>query len=214
MAHSGDSNLCQFFGYYPSAEVVPCLPLWTRKLPGIVGFFHQTNPARRHANRVSEGVAIGVADRRHGGLVMRGISIRAAATGERKLIIGILERCGLEPSDVDPWTTFHIAATGSAIVGCAGAERHGDTAVVGPVAVLHEFRERGVASHLVRAILMKARASGCCQAVSLSNRCISYFSRHGFLLIPRSQLPDEVRASKAYQRHDGVAPYCMRCDMA
>lgn len=146
---------------------------------------------------------------------MRSISIRTAVTGEWRLIAGILEQCGLEASDVDPLgTTFHIATGGGVLVGCAGAERHGDTAIVGPVAVLSEFQGQGVASHLVRAILMRARASGCRQAVFLWNRCASYFSRHGFLLAPRSHLPDEVRASRAFQRHEGLTLYCMRCDLA
>ncbi|WP_238587457.1 GNAT family N-acetyltransferase [Cupriavidus sp. IDO] len=136
-------------------------------------------------------------------------------TGEWRLLVGILETCGLDASDVDPFgTTFHIAAGGGLLLGCAGAERHGDAVIVGPVAVLPEFQGQGIASHLVRAILMRARASGCRQAVSLWNGCASYFGRHGFLLVPRNQLPDEVRASKAFQRHEGLTLYCMRCDLA
>nr|WP_272939569.1 GNAT family N-acetyltransferase [Cupriavidus necator] len=107
-----------------------------------------------------------------------------------------------------------MAAGADMLLGCAGVERHGDTAVLGPVAVLPEFRGQGVASHLVRAILMRARAGGCRRAVFLWSRCASYFSRHGFLLAPRSQLPDEVRASKAFQRHDGSSLSCMRCELA
>lgn len=145
---------------------------------------------------------------------MRSVSIRTAVTGEWRLITGILQQCGLETSDVDPFgTTFHMAAGGGMLIGCAGAERHGDTAVLGPVAVLPDFRGQGVASHLVRAVLMRALAGGCRQAVFLWNRCASYFSRHGFLLAPQSQLPDEVRASRAIQQHDGMSLSCMRCDL-
>jgi amino-acid N-acetyltransferase len=146
---------------------------------------------------------------------VRSISIRAAVTGEWEFIAGILERSGLEASDIDPvGTTFHIAAMQNMLVGCAGAEWHGNTAVVGPVAVLPEAREQGIASHLVRATLMRARASGCRYAVLFSLGSASYFSRHGFLLTPRSELPDDVRASKAYQRQEGLASLCMRCDLA
>ncbi|WP_318036380.1 GNAT family N-acetyltransferase [Cupriavidus pinatubonensis] len=145
---------------------------------------------------------------------MRDISIRVAATGEWELVAGLLEQTGLDASDVDLLgTTFHIAVAGNAIAGCAGTERHGDTAVVGPVAVLPEHRDRGIASHLVQAALMRARAGGCRRAVFLSSLCASYFSRHGFLLTPRSALPTEVRASKSYHRQESLAPLCMTCDL-
>lgn len=161
------------------------------------------------------GIAVRWLGSREYRVVLRTISIRTAMTGEWRLLVGILEKCGLEASDVDPFgTTFHTAARADALLGCAGAERYGDTVIVGPVAVLPEFRGQGIALHLVRATLMRARAGGCRQAVYLWNSCASYFSRHGFLLAPRSHLPEEVRASKAFQRHEGLALYCMRCDLA
>ncbi len=145
---------------------------------------------------------------------MRGISIRVAATGERALVVGLLEQTGLCASDFDLVdSTFHIAVAGNVVAGCAGSERHGDTAIVGPVAVLPEYREQGLASHLVQAALMRARASGCRLAVVLSTFCASFFCRHGFLLSPRSALPNEVRASKAYQRYDSQARHCMTRDL-
>lgn len=145
--------------------------------------------------------------------MMRGISIRATATGEWELVVGLLEQTGLDASDVDlVRTTLHIAVAAKVITGCAGAERHGDTAVVAPVAVLPEYREQGIASHLVQAALMRARADGCRLAVVLSTFCASFFCRHGFSLTPRSALPNEVRGS-AYQKHDRQAPVCMTCDL-
>ncbi|MGT2508790.1 GNAT family N-acetyltransferase [Cupriavidus basilensis] len=114
---------------------------------------------------------------------MRGISIRAAVTGQAPQIISILEQCGLDASALNLFaTTFHIAVTESLIVGCAGVERHGDTAIIGPVAVLADYRDRGIASSLVQAALMRARAGGCRQAVMLAMRFATYFSRHGFYL--------------------------------
>ncbi len=151
---------------------------------------------------------------RREGIMMRGISIRAAATGEWELVVGLLEQAGLGTSYGDlAGTTFHIAVAEQVIAGCAGSERHGDTAVVGPVAVLPEFREQGIASHLVQAALTRARADGCRLAVILSTFCASFFCRHGFLLAPWSALPNGMRASRAYQRHEGEVPMCMTCDL-
>jgi len=144
---------------------------------------------------------------------MRGISIRVAATGERALVVSLLEQTGLYVPDFDLVESFHIAVAGNVVAGCAGSERHGDTAIVGPVAVLPEYREQGIASHLVQASLMRARAGGCRLAVVPSTFCASFFCRHGFLLTPRSALPNAVRASKAYQRHERQARHCMTRDL-
>ncbi|MGT2428604.1 GNAT family N-acetyltransferase [Cupriavidus basilensis] len=105
-------------------------------------------------------------------------------------------------------TTFHIAVTESLIVGCAGVERHGDTAIIGPVAVLADYRDRGIASSLVQAALMRARAGGCRQAVMLAMRFATYFSRHGFTLMPRRALPAEVQTSQAYQWQANPSDVC------
>jgi len=145
---------------------------------------------------------------------MRGISIRLTATGEWVLVADLLKQTGLDTSDVDlVRTPLHVAVAAKVIAGCAGAERHGDTAVVGPVAVLPDYRERGIASHLVQAALMRAQADGCRLAVVLPTFCAAFFCRHGFSLTPRSALPDEVRASKVYQRHDSQARHCMTRDL-
>ncbi|WP_423748779.1 GNAT family N-acetyltransferase [Cupriavidus necator] len=145
---------------------------------------------------------------------MRDISIRAAVTGEWGFVVRLLEQTGLGAAEVDlVGTTFHIAVAEHVIAGCAGTKRHGGAAVFGPLAVLPEYRERGIGSHLVQAALMRARAGGCQQAVVLSMFCASFFSRHGFLVTPRGALPRELRASKAYQRHDSQASFCMTCDL-
>jgi amino-acid N-acetyltransferase len=145
---------------------------------------------------------------------MRRISIRAAVSGQAPQIINILEQCGLDASAVDLFaTTFHLAISETLIVGCAGMEQHGSTAIVGPVAVLADYRERGIASHLVQAALMRARASGCQQAVMLSMRFATYFCRHGFTLMPRSALPAPVQASRAYQWRVDLSDLCMKYDL-
>jgi amino-acid N-acetyltransferase len=146
--------------------------------------------------------------------MMRGISIRAAATGEWVPLADLLEQTGLDTSDVDlVRTTLHVAVAAKVIAGCAGAERHGNTAVVGPVAVLPDYREQGIASHLVQAALMRAQADGCRLAVVLSMSCANFFCRHGFSLTPHSALPNEVRAAKAYQRANSQAHQCMTRDL-
>ncbi|UIF88883.1 GNAT family N-acetyltransferase (plasmid) [Cupriavidus necator] len=49
---------------------------------------------------------------------------------------------------------FHIALMDGRMVACAGGKRHADVVVVCSVAVLREYRDRGIAKHLVLAVLI------------------------------------------------------------
>jgi amino-acid N-acetyltransferase len=144
----------------------------------------------------------------------RDLRIRAAAAGEWPDIARVLQQCGLPIEEVEPAVNqFHVAILDGQLVGCGGGERYGDTVVVTSVAVLPEFRDRGIASHLVWAVLTRARANGCRRAVLLSATCPSYFARYGFSLCAVENLPQEVLAAKAFRRRDGTPPLCMHCEL-
>lgn len=144
----------------------------------------------------------------------RDLRIRAAAPGERPAIATVLEQCGLAAEEVQlREERFHVALLDNRIVGCGAAERHGDCAVVCSVAVLPEYRDRGIGSHLIAAVLMRARADGCRTAVLLTSRCPSYFARYGFSLVPASELAPELRDSLALREHTEGSGVCMRCEL-
>ncbi|NUA31445.1 GNAT family N-acetyltransferase [Cupriavidus basilensis] len=144
----------------------------------------------------------------------RDLRIRAAQPADWPAIAEVLEACGLASDDLDPsLALFHIAVLDGGIVGCAGAEGYGDTVVVRSVAVLPPYRDRGIATHLVSALLMRARANGCTRAVLLSASCPSYFARYGFSLISADRLPPEVRASREFRQQEGALPLCMSCEL-
>ena len=82
------------------------------------------------------------------------------------------------------------------------------------VAVLREWRDQGIASHLVNAVMMRARANGSRRAVLLTSTCPSYFARYGFTLIHASKLPPEILESKEFQRMRNTSALCMCCELA
>jgi amino-acid N-acetyltransferase len=142
--------------------------------------------------------------------MIKDLRVRAAQPSDMPAIAAVLERCNL-PVDELPRLVgeFHVALMKSELVGCACAERFGDTAIVRSVAVLREWRDQGVASHLVNAVMMRARANGTRRAVLLTSSCPSYFARYGFSLIHASKLPPEVLESEEFQRLRNTSALCM-----
>lgn len=146
---------------------------------------------------------------------MKDLRIRVAVPTDAAAVGEVLERCGL-PVDGVPRLLehFHVAILGAQIIGCAAGERCGDTVVIRSVAVLPEHRDQGVATHVVRAALMRARANGARRAVLLASSCPSYFARYGFTLVPAAKLPPEVMASSEFHRAADTPPLCMWCELS
>ncbi|SPA15828.1 putative GCN5-related N-acetyltransferase (fragment) [Cupriavidus taiwanensis] len=71
-----------------------------------------------------------------------------------------------------------------------------------------------MATHVVRAALMRARANGARRAVLLASSCPSYFARYGFTLVPAAKLPPEVMASSEFHRAADTPPLCMWCELS
>ncbi|CAG9170432.1 GNAT family N-acetyltransferase [Cupriavidus pampae] len=142
--------------------------------------------------------------------MIKDMQIRAAHVADIPAIEAVLERCGLPINDVTLQVAqFHVAVVEGRVVGCACAERFGDTAMIRSVAVLHECRDQGIATHLVRAAMMRARANGSRRAVLLTSSCPDYFARYGFSLVQAAQLPVEVRDSEAFRRQSSSSALCM-----
>jgi len=137
-----------------------------------------------------------------------------AQPSDAPAIGAVLERCGLPVDDLARLVgEFHVAILDGQLVGCACAERFGDTAIIRSVAVLREWRDQGVASHLVNTVMMRARANGVRRAVLLTSTCPSYFARYGFSLIHASKLPHEVLESKEFQRLRNTSALCMSAEL-
>ncbi|AZG12744.1 MULTISPECIES: GNAT family N-acetyltransferase [Cupriavidus] len=147
--------------------------------------------------------------------MIKDLRIRMAQPSDAPAIGAVLERCGLPVDDLPRLVgEFHVAVMDSQLVGCACAELFGDTAIVRSVAVLREWRDQGVASHLVNAVMMRARANGSRRAVLLTSTCPSYFARYGFSLIHASKLPPEVLESQEFLRLRNTSALCMSAELA
>ncbi|MGO4812762.1 GNAT family N-acetyltransferase [Cupriavidus sp. 2MCAB6] len=142
------------------------------------------------------------------------VQLRSASHSDWQQVVTLLESCRLPAADVvEIIEAFHIAVCDGHIVGCAAAEHHGESILIRSVAVEPEYRDRGIASRLVEALLMRARGTEARDAYLLSTVAPAYFARWGFSLIPAEEAPPEVTASSAFQRAAQTSALCMRCEL-
>jgi amino-acid N-acetyltransferase len=142
--------------------------------------------------------------------MIRGVRIRAARALDLTAILEVLDVCSLKYKVVEASTSlYHLAMLGKQPIGCVCGEVHGETVVIRAVAVLPEYRDQRIATHLVGAVLMRARANGCKSAALFTTRHPSFFARYGFSLSSPEQMPEEIRIAKEFHRRFSARTYCM-----
>ena len=142
------------------------------------------------------------------------VYIRSASQVDMEKIAALLAQCGLATEDVaEILDTFQIALCDDRIVGCAAAERHGQSIVIRSVAVEPAYRDRGVASRLVEKLLVRARGTEARQAFLLSTAAPAYFARWGFSHIPVDKAPSELQASLEFRNAARTSALCMYCEL-
>ncbi|SCU74573.1 N-acetyltransferase GCN5 [Cupriavidus necator] len=140
----------------------------------------------------------------------RDVRIRAAGIADIQAISEVLQQCGLSVENVRPAACLcHVAEFGEIVAGCACGEIFDQTFVIRTVGVLPDFRERRIATHLVAALLMRARANDCTKAVLLTTEHPAFFARYGFSLTSVDELPTELELSREFQRRFGAWTHCM-----
>ncbi|MFJ1259190.1 GNAT family N-acetyltransferase [Cupriavidus sp. CuC1] len=142
------------------------------------------------------------------------LHLRSASYSDSKEIAALLERCRLPAADVvQIIENFHVAPCDGRIVGSAATEHHGKSILIRSVAVEPAYRERGIASRLVEALLMRARGTEARDAYLLPTVAPGYFARWGFSLIPADKAPADIKGSSAFQRAIQTSALCMRCEL-
>ncbi len=81
------------------------------------------------------------------------------------------------------------------LVGVAGFEQYGKSALLRSVATRKEYRGRGYARILVELVLENAKAAGVNKVYLLTNTAKDYFTRLGFRPVDRSIVEEDVKSS-------------------
>jgi amino-acid N-acetyltransferase len=135
-------------------------------------------------------------------------TIRSAGSADLPAIAALLAELRLPLAGVEEHLGgFLVAERGGRLIGCAGIERHGDSALLRSVAVASPERGRGLGARLVAACLGRAREDGLRTISLLTETAESFFPRFGFVPIARAELPPALGASQELQ---GACPESAR----
>ncbi len=128
------------------------------------------------------------------------ITFRAATPLDTQAIEALLSiaRLPADGIDVNP-ENFSVAAENGTLVGVAGFEDCGNIGLLRSVAVLPEYRNRGIAAELCRRVMAQARQSGIAALYLLTTTAQGYFSKLGFAAINRTETPEAIRETQQFR---------------
>ncbi len=138
-------------------------------------------------------------------LVQEGLLTKALGDADRRTIRIALSPAGQTRSQqlnetLDAHLSdFFLAFRDDVLIGSAGLERYGDTALLRSVAVAVPERGHSLGQALVQQVLAYAASLGVCQVVLLTTTAADFFLRLGFQPISRAEVPLAAQASVEFQ---------------
>ncbi|WP_109479405.1 arsenic resistance N-acetyltransferase ArsN2 [Paraburkholderia sp. C35] len=141
------------------------------------------------------------------------MKIRAANDDDLVDIRSLLTACELPVEDVarSLLTGFLVAVDDKgAIVGSACLEPVGEAALLRSLAVGSHLRATGLGMALLLAIEREARKRTYSSLWLLTTSAQRFFERHGYSVVEREHVPDELRETAQYTRLCPSSAVCMR----
>jgi len=137
--------------------------------------------------------------------------VTPARPGDVDAIKQLLEQNDLPLAGVDEhWKTFLVAREGDRIVGCAGSEAYANAALVRSIAVVPEYRSRGIGRLLVRHLIDRLSTRGIREFYLLTTTASEYFKKRGFKKCDRDEVNPQLLASREFQDACPKTAVCMR----
>ena len=132
-----------------------------------------------------------------------GATLRRASSNDEEAVNALLTRASLPLDGVrEALPCFVVAEDAGEIVGVAGVEACGATgehSLLRSVAVVPQWRNRGLGRILVTRAIAEAEARGAKALYLLTTTAEAYFPSFGFSVTSRDTVPDDVRATKEFQ---------------
>ena len=126
----------------------------------------------------------------------RCVDLEAARPADWLAVRSLLEQAKLPLDGLDERLEhFVVARDGNDIVGVAGLEHYGASALLRSVAVNDHWRGTGIGRLLVDRVLNEARALDVDDVYLLTTTAQEYFPKFGFACVRRDSLPPALGAS-------------------
>jgi len=125
---------------------------------------------------------------------------RAADDRDWLAIAALLDAAALPRAGArEHLTTFVVAERDGQLLGTAGLEIYGDTALLRSVVVTADARRAGIARRLVEYLVQAAATHGITALYLLTTTAAGFFARLDFTRVPRASAPLALQASAEFQ---------------
>ena len=127
------------------------------------------------------------------------LSIGPAVAGDLPAIVELLGRSGLEADGLEQHLdTTLVARRHGQLVASAGLELYGRQALMRSVVVAPQLQGAGLGRRMTDQVLALAQTRGITQVYLLTETARDFFTRFGFRLIERADVPDKVQLSQEF----------------
>lgn len=133
---------------------------------------------------------------------MTDINIATLGIRDRSALQALLVAAELPTEDLTSTSLgdFLAARAGDTLIGAAGLERHGDTALLRSVVVDKTLRGTGLGQRLVAAMEARARELGVRRLYLLTTTADKFFGRLGYRALARDEAPVAIQATAQFSQ--------------
>jgi amino-acid N-acetyltransferase len=136
------------------------------------------------------------------------VTYRRTETADWPEIEALLRGARLPVEDaVDHLKHFTVGIARTGLVAVGGFESHGNDALLRSFVVADSARGHGHGGDMLRHVLQDARAAGIGTVYLLTQTAESFFARHGFRPVERSDAPQAIRQTREFT---GLCPASAR----
>jgi len=136
--------------------------------------------------------------------------IRNATANDLARIKKLLVTVGLPTAGIEDNGIYFLVVLGnnSEILAVIGMERFGDKGLLRSLACDPEFRQRGIATELVKVALAEGRKQGIKCLYLMTQTAENYLKEFGFKTIERQEIPEDLLKQSAL---NAACPACSTC---
>ena len=143
------------------------------------------------------------------------VELRSARSGDLREVLALLGAAGLPSAGVaETFSHFFVAEEHGRLIGAAGLEIYGPSALLRSVVVEDEWRGSGVGRSLIDLALREAKTRGIEDVFLLTTTAEHYFPRFGFACVSREAVSEDVKASMEFQGACPASATVMRKTLA